>query len=79
MSSSSFTNLPSYKPVVRLRFVTDELAFETDEEAAQFIVDHGGKDLLEDKDDGMRLKTGNRLFEDAKIEAFSSVDIKGQI
>lgn len=68
-----------YKPAVRLRFVTEELAFESDEEAAQFVLDHGGKELLEEKDDHVRVITGNRLFEDAKTAAFGSVDIKGQI
>lgn len=69
----------AYKPAVRLRFITEELAFESDEEAAQFVLDHGGKDLLDEKDDYVRLLTGSRVFEDAKTAAFASVDIKGQI
>ncbi|KAK5095108.1 hypothetical protein LTS08_008270 [Lithohypha guttulata] len=72
-----------YKPAIKLRFITEELAFETDAEAAQFIVDHGGQELLKevkkDGDDFVQMATGNRLFEDAKNAAFSSVDIKGQI
>lgn len=72
-----------YKPAVKLRFVTEELAFETEGEAAQFIIDHGGQELLKEikKDDAdfVQLTTGNRLWEDAKNEKFSMVDIKGQI
>lgn len=69
----------SYKPAVRLQYISQELAFESDEEAGQFILDHGGKELLEEKDDSLRMLTGNRVFEDAKNAAFASVDIKGQI
>ena len=68
-----------YKPNVRLRFITEELAFESDEEAAQFILDHDGKELLEEKDDYVVVRMGTRLFEDAKAAAFGQVDIKGQI
>lgn len=68
-----------YKPNLRLRFITEELAFESDEEAAQFILDHGGQELLEEKDDQVMVRMGTRLFEDAKTAAFNQVDIKGQI
>lgn len=69
----------SYKPAIRLRFITEELTFESEAEAAQFIMDHGGQELLEEKDDYVQMKTNNRLWEDAKTAAFKSVDIKGQI
>lgn len=68
-----------YKPTIRLRFITEELGFENEAEAAQFIVDHDGKELLKEKDDHVEVSMGNRLFEDAKNAAFSQVDIKGQI
>lgn len=68
-----------YKPAIRLRFITEELTFESEAEAAQFIMDHGGQELLEEKDDYVQMKTNNRLWEDAKTAAFKSVDIKGQI
>ncbi|KAK5093943.1 hypothetical protein LTR70_004469 [Exophiala xenobiotica] len=69
----------SYKPAVRLRFITEELTFESEAEAAQFILDHEGKELLEEKDDYVQMKTNNRLWEEAKMAAFKFVDIKGQI
>jgi SAC3 family protein LENG8/THP3 len=73
-----------YKPDVKLRFVTEELAFETDEEAAQFVLEHGGDgaaDFLEEKDGHVRLATGkmSQVIESARAAAFRSVDIKGQI
>ncbi|KAH0836983.1 hypothetical protein AYO21_01714 [Fonsecaea monophora] len=74
----------AYKPDVRLRFVTEELGFESDEEACQFILDHVPDDssnLLEERDGDVRFltaKAGN-IFQMAKIRAFGQVDIKGQI
>ena len=69
---------------MKLRFVTEELGFESDEETAQFIVDHLGEGLthlLEEKDDGVRLLTGKvgQVFENSRAAAFKHVDIKGQI
>lgn len=69
---------------MRLRFITEELAFEHDEESAQFILDHvpdGSTNLLEERDGAVRLLTGKvgALFETAKVAAFTQVDIKGQI
>lgn len=64
-----------------LRFVTEELYFESDVEAAQFIIDHQGQDLLEDEKGTIMLltaKAGQR-FEGPRAAAFSRVDIKGQI
>lgn len=71
----------TYKPDVKLRFVTEELGFESDAEACQFIVDHNGERLLEQHDDTIMFLTGSagKLFDDAKTEAFRKVDIKGQI
>lgn len=64
--------------------MTEELAFETDEEAAQFILIHGGDgadQFLQEKDDTVRLATGKMgaVFESARAAAFRSIDIKGQI
>jgi hypothetical protein len=66
---------------VKLRFVTEELAFESDGDAAQFIYDYNGQTLLEEREDGFRFLTGKagNIFEAAKSEAFRKVDIKGQI
>ena len=70
-----------YKPDVSLRFVTEELGFESDGDAAQFIYDHNGHSLLEEKDSSLRFLTGKAgpIFESARSEAFRKVDIKGQI
>lgn len=66
---------------MKLRFVTEELAFESDSDAYQFITDYNGQHLLEEREDGIRFLTGKAgpIFEAAKGEAFRKVDIKGQI
>jgi hypothetical protein len=70
-----------YKPEVKLRFVTEELAFESDSDAYQFIESYNGQHLLEEHEDGIRFLAGKAggIFETAKGEAFRKVDIKGQI
>lgn len=71
-----------YKADVKLRFLTEELGFESDDESARFVCDHGGESFLEQKEDGdVRVLTGKaiRSFETAKNAAFRKVDIKGQI
>ncbi|EXJ80967.1 hypothetical protein A1O3_07255 [Capronia epimyces CBS 606.96] len=74
----------AYKPDVRLRFVTEELGFESDEEACQFLLDHAPEDsshLLEEREGDVRFLTGKvgSIFQNAKTRAFGLVDIKGQI
>lgn len=72
----------AYKPDVKIRFITEELAFEHDDEAARFVLDYAAPELLEQRDDGVvRLLTGKAgaTFETAKVAAFGRVDIKGQI
>lgn len=73
----------SYKPDVKLRFLTEELGFESDDESARFICDYGGQAHLEQREEGgeVRFLTGKalRFFEAAKQQAFKKVDIKGQI
>jgi SAC3 family protein LENG8/THP3 len=71
----------SYKPDVNIRFITEELGFESDEQSARFLLDHGSNELLEEKAGTVRLLTSKagRIFEDAKVEAHKVVDIKGQI
>lgn len=70
-----------YKPEVKIRFITEELGFESDEQAARFILDHAPENLLQEKPDGVKLLTGKagQVFEVAKAEAHKVVDIKGQI
>jgi len=72
----------AFKPSVKLRFITEELGFESDQDAAQFIYDHGAGAHLEEKEDGIRFVSGkaHALFQAAKSKAFNSrIDIKGQI
>ncbi|KAJ9299251.1 hypothetical protein DTO271G3_2873 [Paecilomyces variotii] len=71
----------AYKPDVNIRFITEELGFESDEQSARFILDHAPEDLLQEKDGGVKLMTGKagRIFEVAKTDAHRVVDIKGQI
>ncbi|KAK2742269.1 hypothetical protein FQN55_007938 [Onygenales sp. PD_40] len=71
----------AYKPEVKIRFITEELGFESDEQSARFILDHGPEDLLQERLDGVKLITGKagQVFELAKTDAHKVVDIKGQI
>jgi len=71
-----------YKPDVNIRFITEELGFESDEQSARFVLDHTSEELLQEKDGAVKLLTGGRagqMFEAAKNEAHRVVDIKGQI
>jgi hypothetical protein len=73
--------LHRYKPDVKIRFITEELGFESDEESARFILEYASEDLLEERSDGVRLLTGKagQIFENAKTKAFQRVDPpKGQ-
>ncbi|KAI9754344.1 MAG: hypothetical protein M4579_004742 [Chaenotheca gracillima] len=71
----------AYKPDVKIRFITEELGFESDGESVQFLVDHNAQALIEEREDGIRLLSGKagQLFETSKTAAFRKVDIKGQI
>ncbi|KAI0116893.1 SAC3/GANP/Nin1/mts3/eIF-3 p25 family-domain-containing protein [Daldinia grandis] len=71
----------AFKPDLKLRYITEELAFESDAEAAQFIIDCNGQDLLQERQDHIAFLTGKAgmLFETARTEAFRRVDLKGQI
>lgn len=66
---------------MKLRYITEELGFESDSDAAQFICDNDGQHLLEERDDGLRFLAGKagQLFETKRYTAFRKVDIKGQI
>lgn len=70
-------SIDRYKPDVKLRFITEELGFESDEECARFLCEHGGQSFLEERDDGVRLLTGKvgNTFEGVKDAAFRKVDI----
>lgn len=67
---------------MKIRFITEELGFEHDDESARFILDYAAPELLEQRDDRIvRLLTGKAgtTFETARVAAFGRVDIKGQI
>lgn len=66
---------------MKLRFVTEELGFESDEESARFLCDHNGQALLEEREDGVHLLTGKvgKILEVAKDAAFPRKDTQGSI
>lgn len=70
-----------FKTTVDLRFITEELAFDGDRDAAQFIVDYQGQHLIEDRGGKLVFLTGKagNIFEGPRIAAFGKVDLKGQI
>ncbi|KAI9817939.1 MAG: Leukocyte receptor cluster (LRC) member 8 [Thelocarpon impressellum] len=71
----------AYKPDIKLRFVTEELGFESDGECVRFLCDSGAEGLLDEREDGVRLLSGKAgaIFDAARAAAFRRVDIKGQI
>ncbi|ROW14024.1 hypothetical protein VPNG_04178 [Cytospora leucostoma] len=71
----------AYKPDVKLRFITEELGFDGDSDAYQFLIDQDGQELLEERNSEYYFLTGKAKahFEGAKVKAFGRVDIKGQI
>ncbi|KAI9719945.1 MAG: hypothetical protein M1828_005983 [Chrysothrix sp. TS-e1954] len=71
-----------YKPDVPLQFLTEELAFDENEQCCSFLCDHGGEHLFERREDGridFATSKASNVFDVAKAAAFRSVDIKGQI
>jgi len=67
---------------LKLRYITEELAFEHDAEAAEFIMAKGeNAELLQEREDCIFFMSGKagQIFETARTEAFSRVDLKGQI
>ncbi|KAI9779217.1 MAG: hypothetical protein M1839_007469 [Geoglossum umbratile] len=71
----------AYKPDVNIRFITEELGFESDGQCVQFLIDNEAQNLLLEKDDEIRLLTGKAglIFDSAATQAFKKIDIKGQI
>ncbi|CCX09753.1 Similar to THP3 homolog C2A9.11c; acc. no. Q1MTP1 [Pyronema omphalodes CBS 100304] len=76
----------AYRPDIDIRFLTEELGFESDKECVEFLCDHGAEELIQQKvlDNGttsIRLNTqkASPIFEQAKQNAFKKVDIKGQL
>lgn len=79
--ANELTNDYSYKPDVNIRFITEELGFESDDQTARFVLDNASEELLEERNGSVRLLTSKagQLFEQAKAAAHRVVDIKGQI
>jgi hypothetical protein len=70
-----------YTPDVPVRLISEELGFESDQEAMEFLLQYADDSTLVLRDDVVRFltkKCGN-VFEQAKSEAFRVVDIKGQL
>ena len=79
--SRRFTNTHRYGQTVKLRFITEELGFESDADAATFLYEYGGQTIIEERSDAIHvlIKNAGSAFETAKQAAFRKVDIKGQI
>ncbi|KAI9678229.1 MAG: hypothetical protein M1817_006174 [Caeruleum heppii] len=71
----------AYKPDVKIRFITEELGFESDGETVRFLCDQQAQDFLEERENGPRLATARAIgfFDASRDAAFRKVDIKGQI
>lgn len=74
------TNFHRYKPDVRLRFITEELGFESDVDAAQFIIDHKAQELLEERDDHIAFisSKGLQKFDEARQAAFRRIKTRNE-
>lgn len=78
----ALANLSRGYLTVALRFLTDELGFENDEACREFLASHGAQMLVEQKEGQaarVNVREGAPHFERLRGEAFSKVDIKGQL
>lgn len=71
---------------VALRFLTDELSFESDDACREFLQAHNVHHIIDEKVDDaggrslrVRVREAAGVFEGLRQAAFSKVDIKGQI
>jgi hypothetical protein len=64
-----------------IRFLSEELGFDSYEDAAQFFVNHGAQEYLKQIDTAeFVLNTGAfSVFDGAQKSAYQKIDIKGQI
>ncbi|KAI5776382.1 SAC3/GANP/Nin1/mts3/eIF-3 p25 family-domain-containing protein [Geopyxis carbonaria] len=77
----------SYRPDIDIRFLTEELGFESDTECVTFLCDNGAQAFIQQKSGDKGLPNSIRfeankaasIFEEAKKQAFKKVDIKGQM
>ncbi|CAK7199682.1 hypothetical protein SEUCBS139899_002365 [Sporothrix eucalyptigena] len=70
----------AYKPDVRLRFITEELGFESDVDAAQFIIDNKAQELLEERSDHIAFLSAKGLqkFDEAREAAFRRIKARNE-
>lgn len=69
-----------YRPEIEVRYITDELGFESDAECVEFL-EQRNADIFSTSGGGLRIKTKEALesFEVDRRKLFRVVDIKGQI
>ncbi|KAF2113387.1 SAC3/GANP/Nin1/mts3/eIF-3 p25 family-domain-containing protein [Lophiotrema nucula] len=82
----ALANISRAYVTVALRFLTDELGFDSDNDCIEFLTSHGAENLVEQKTNDknesqlrVKIKEGAGLFDSLRAAAFSKVDIKGQI
>ncbi|KAF2196072.1 hypothetical protein GQ43DRAFT_278521 [Delitschia confertaspora ATCC 74209] len=78
---AALANIAKAYMSVTLRFLSDELGFESDPECAEFLQSRGAEQLFQSTESGYRVNIGQgkALFDQLRAAAFSKVDIKGQI
>lgn len=78
---AALSNLSRAYMNVDVRFITDELGFESDAETVTFLEDHGAHPFIQLLETGARvnIKDAKTHFDNLRAAAFSKVDIKGQI
>ena len=69
-----------FRPEVDVRFITDELGFESDAECVEFL-EKRNAEIFEQSGGKLKIKTKEALeaFEMDKRRLFRVVDIKGQL
>ena len=72
--------LDRFRPEVEIRFITDELGFESDAECVEFL-EKRNAEIFEQSGGKLKIKTKEALeaFEMDKRRLFRVVDIKGQL
>jgi len=71
-----------YKPnTLPIRFISEELGFESDIESCQFVLNHAGREVLKEETDTVSLicNMAHPIFKEKAQAALRRVDIKGQI
>jgi hypothetical protein len=79
----SILTICRYKTKINIKFLTEELGFESYGHTVEFIASHGAEDALTQVEEtgDVLLDPGvaSPVFEAARAAAFKLVDIKGQI